>query len=343
MAQDAQAPASQPAHAQLIQMGMGFCVSRILYAAAKLSLADRLAEGPKTAGELANETRTHAPSLYRLLRTLASLGVVREDVNQRFALKPLGEALKTGAPGSARATILALAGDMWYQGWQHILYCLETGKTGMHKAFGIPQFEYFSHHPEEAAYFNEAMIGWHGEEPPAVAAAYDFSIFNTVVDVGGGTGNLLTAVLLRYPGLRGVLAELPHVLERAQARIESRGLKDRCRLEPIDFFKSVPSGGDAYVLSHVIHDWTDAESAIILSHCRRAIARGGRVLIVETVMRPGNTPDSVKLLDIAMLVMPGGQERTEEEYRALLGQTGFRLARVVPTNSSVSVVEGIPV
>ena len=343
MARDGQAAASQPAHAQLIQMGMGFWVSRILYAAAKLSLADRLAEGPKTAGELANETSTHAPSLYRLMRTLASLGVVMEDVNRRFALKPLGEALKTGAPGSARATILALAGDMWYQGWQHILYCLETGKTGMHKAFGIPQFEYFSHHPEEAAYFNEAMVGWHGEEPPAVAAAYDFSIFDTVVDVGGGTGNLLTAVLLRYPGLRGVLAELAHVLEHAQERIGSLGLKERSRLEPIDFFKSVPSGGDAYVLSHVIHDWTDAESAIILSHCRRAIKPGGRVLIVETVMPPGDTPDPIKLLDIAMLVMPGGQERTEEEYRELLAQTGFRLARVVPTNSPVSVVEGIPV
>jgi hypothetical protein len=322
---------------------MGFWVSRILYAAAKLSLADRLAAGPKTAGELANETSTHAPSLYRLMRTLASLGVVMEDVNRRFALKPLGEALKTGAPGSARATILALAGDMWYQGWEHILHCLETGKTGMHKAFGIPQFEYFSHHPEEAAYFNEAMIGWHGEEPSAVAAAYDFSIFDTVVDVGGGTGNLLTAVLLRYPGLRGVLAELPHVLEQAQEMIESRGLKDRCSLEPIDFFKGVPSGGDAYVLSHVIHDWTDAESAIILSHCRKAIEPGGKVLIVETVMPPGDTPDPIKLLDIAMLVMPGGQERTEEEYGAVLDQAGFRLARVVPTNSPVSVVEGIPV
>ena len=315
-------------------MGMGFWVSRILYAAAKLSLADRLAEGPKSAAELAGQTNTDAAALYRLMRTLASLGLLTEDASHRF--------IKTGAPGSARAAILALAGDLWYQGWQHILYCLETGKTGMHKAFGISQFEYFSQNPEVASYFNEAMIGWHGEEPPAVATAYDFSIFDTVVDVGGGTGNLLAAVLHHHPGVRGVLAELPHVLGEAQATIESRGLRDRCRLEPVDFSKSVPPGGDAYVLSHVIHDWTDDQCASILNNCRTAMKPTGRVLIVETVMPPGDTPDPIKLLDIAMLVMPGGQERTEEEYGALLRRAGFRLARVVPTHSPVSVVEGIP-
>lgn len=342
MAVEGQTAVSQPTHAQLIQMGMGYWVSRILYAAAKLSLADRLADGPRSAAEIASEINGHPPSLYRLMRTLAGLGVLTEDTSHRFALEPLGQALKTGAPGSARATILALAGDMWYQGWQHILYCIETGKTGMHKAFGIPQFEYFTQHPEDAAYFNEAMIGWHGEEPTAVAAAYDFSIFNTVVDVGGGTGNLLTAVLLRHPRVRGVLAELPHVLGEAQKMIGSRGLKDRCRVEPIDFFKSVPPGGDAYVLSHVIHDWTDDECVAILGVCRKAIKTTGRILIVETVMPAGDTPDPIKLLDIAMLVMPGGQERTQEEYGTLLSRAGFRLARVVPTPSPVSVVEGIP-
>ena len=343
MPQEGHAGASQPAHAQLIQMGMGFWVSRILYAAAKLNLADLLAQGPKSAAELARQTNTHPPSLYRLMRTLAGLGVLTEDASHHFGLTRLGEALKTGASGSARATILALAGDMWYQGWQHILYCLETGNTGMHKAFGIPQFEYFGQHPEEAAYFNEAMIGWHGEEPKAVAAAYDFSQFNTIVDVGGGTGNLLTVVLQRYPHLHGVLAELPHVLGGAQKMIESRGLKDRCRLEPADFFKSVPAGGDAYMLSHVIHDWTDDECATILGNCRAAMKPTGRLLIIETVMASGDAPDPIKLLDIAMLVMPGGQERTEAEYGALLSRAGFRLARVVPTNSPVSVVEGIPV
>ena len=344
MATERQATAgAPPLHAQLIQMGMGFWVSRILYAAAKLSLADHLAEGPKSAVELAGQIHTHAPSLHRLMRTLAGLGVLTEDASHHFALTPLGAALKTGAPGSARATILALAGDLWYQGWQPILYCLETGKTGMQKAFGISQFEYFSQHPEEASYFNEAMIGWHGEEPAAIAAAYDFSGFDTVVDVGGGTGNLITAVLLRYARVRGVLAELPHVLGEAQTLVESRGLKERCRLEPIDFFKSVPAGGDAYLLSHVIHDWTDEECTVILGNCRVAMRPSGRLLIVETVMPPGDTPDPIKLLDIAMLVMPGGQERTEEEYSALLSPAGFRLARIVPTRSPISVIEGVPI
>ena len=343
MSTEGQSVASPPAHAQLIQMGMGFWVSRIVYAAAKLSLADRLAEKPKTAAEVAGQTNTDAASLYRLMRTLAGLGLLTEDTSHRFTLTPLGEALKTGAPGSARAAILALAGDLWYQGWQHIVYCLETGKTGMHKAFGVSQFEYFSQHPEVASYFNEAMIGWHGEEPPAVATAYDFSSFDTVVDVGGGTGNLLSAVLQRHPRARGVLAELPHVLGEAQAMIESRGLRDRCRVEPVDFFKSVPAGGDAYVLSHVIHDWTDDQCDSILRNCRTAMKPTGRVLIVETVMPSGDTPDPIKLLDIAMLVMPGGQERTEEEYSALLSRAGFRLGRIVPTRTSVSVVEGIPI
>ena len=330
-----------PAHVQLIQMGTGYWVSRIVYAAAKLGLADRLAKGPMSADQLAGPTGAHAPSLHRLMRTLAGLGVLSEDADHRFSLTPLGEALKADAPGSARATILALAGDWWWQGWEPFLHCLETGQTGMHKVFGMSIFEYLARHAEEASYFNQAMVGFHGDEPPAVAAAYDFSAFHTVVDVGGGTGNLLTVILQRHPRVSGVLADLPHVVREALALIEARGLADRVRVESTDFFKSVPAGGDAYLLSHVLHDWTEDQCLAILGNCRNAMKSDGRLLIVETVLPAGDTPHPGKLLDIAMLVIPGGQERTEEEYGTLLAKAGFRLTRVVPTQSAVAVVEAV--
>lgn len=335
--------AAVPLHARLIQMGIGYWVSRMIYAAAKLGLADHLADGPKSAAELAEPTQTHAPSLHRLMRALAGLGVLCEDDNHRFELTALGEALKTGAPGSARSTILALAGEWWWRGWEQFDHSLATGTTGMQKAFGMSVFEYLASHPEDATHFNEAMIGFHGDEPPAVAAAFDFSAFGTVVDVGGGTGNLLSAILERHSGVRGRLCELPHVVAAARAQLEARGLGQRVTVEAIDFFNAVPPGGDAYVLSHVLHDWTEAQCLSILGNCRTAMGANGRLLIVETVLPVGNTPHPGKLLDIAMLVMPGGQERTDEEFGALLGRSGFRLTRVVPTPSAVSLVEAIPV
>lgn len=332
-----------PPHAKLIQMGTAYWVSRTVYAAAKLSLADHLAGGPKSAAELAGPTRTHEPSLHRLMRTLASLGILSEDTNHRFALTSLGEALKSGAPGSARATILSLAGDWWWRGWEQFLYCLETGKTGMEKEFGMTVFDYLAQHPQEASDFNEAMIGFHGAEPLAVAAAYDFSGCETVVDVGGGTGNLLAAILDRHPGARGILADLPHVLREAPALIQPGGLADRVTVEAIDFFKSVPVGGDAYLLSHVIHDWNEDQCITILGNCRKVMKPDSRLLIIEMVLPAGDTSHPGKLLDIAMLVMPGGQERTEEEYGTLLSKAGFRLTHVVPTKSAVSLVEAVPI
>jgi hypothetical protein len=330
-----------PPHAQLIQMVTASWVSAVVYAAARLGLADQLAAGPKDAAELAGSLRMHAPSLHRLMRTLAGLGILTERDAQRFALTPLGEALKTGAPGSARATLLAFGGTFWH-GWEEILYSLETGKTGFHKAFGMPLFEYLGQHPADASYFNEAMVGFHGNEPPAVAQAYDFSGFESVVDVGGGTGNLLTAILSSHAGPRGVLFDRPYVVREAPALLAARGVDKRVTIEAGDFFETVPAGGDAYVLSHVIHDWDEDRCLTILGHCRNAMKRDGRLLIVEMVLPAGDTPHPGKVLDIVMLVFPGGQERTEAEYASLLGKAGFRLNRVVPTASAVSVVEAVP-
>ena len=338
-----QAPsASMPPNAQLIQMATAHWVSRIVYVATRLGLADYLADGPKTAEELAVSTGTHAPSLYRFMRTVASLGLFRQDDGDRFALTPLGKALETGAPGSARATILTLAGEWVSRGMDQLLYSVQTGKSGVEKTLGQPLFDWLASHPEEASLFGETMVGFHGAEPPAVAAAYDFSGVTTLVDIGGGTGNLLTTILERHPGSRGILFDLPHVVRDASALVQARGLVDRVRIESGSFFENVPEGGDAYLLSHIIHDWSEAQCLTILGNCRRAMRSGSRLLIIEMVIPTDDRPHPGKLLDMMMLVGPGGQERTEEEYRTLLGKADFRLTRVVPTESPVSVVEAIP-
>jgi len=328
-----------PPHAQLVQMAMAHWVSRIVYVAAKLSLADHLTKGPKSADELARPTGTHAPSLYRLMRTLANLGILTEDVTHTFALTPLGDALKTGAPGSARATILTIASDWWSRGFGHLLYSVETGKSGFEKSLGMPVFDWLARNPEEASLFSETMIGVHGAEPPAVAAAYDFSGLTTIVDVGGATGHLLTTILNHYPGSRGILFDLPHVVRDAPPLIQARGLAECVTIEAGNFFERVPGGGDAYLLSHIIHDWTEEQCLTIFSNCRRAMNPGSRLLIIEMVLPAGDTPHPGKMLDMMMLVGPGGQERTEQEYGTLLSKAGLRLTRVVPTESPVSVVE----
>ena len=332
-----------PPHAQIIQMGTAYWISRIVYAAAKLDLADRLAAGPRSAAELAAETGTHAQSLHRLMRTLASLGILTEKDGKRFALTPLGESLRKGAPGSARATVLTLGGPAFSKGYDEIMHSLQTGKTGFEKAHGMGAFDYLAQRPDEASLFSETMIGVHGAEPAAVAEAYDFSRFGTVVDVGGASGNLLATILARHPGPKGILFDLPHVVRDAPPLLKAKGVADRVKIEAGSFFETVPSGGDAYILSHIIHDWSEDQCLAILGHCRRAMNPGGRVLLVEMVLPPGDTPHPGKILDITMLVLPGGQERTPEEYKDLLGKAGFRLERIVPTPSPVGVVEAVPV
>jgi O-methyltransferase domain/Dimerisation domain len=339
---DRVAAAQPPPHVQLIQMATAYWASRLLYAAAKLGLADRLANGPQSAETLALATGTHAAALYRLMRTLASLGLLREDGARQFALTPLGEALKSDAPGSARATVLTLAGDWIWRGFEHLLYSIETGGSGLEHSLGEPLFDWLGKHPADAALFSETMIGFHGAEPGAVAAAYDFSGLQTIVDVGGASGDLLTTVMANHPGSRGVLFDLQQALARAPAVIQERGLSDRISIQAGSFFDAVPAGGDAYLLSHIIHDWTEDQCLTILANCRAAMNAGGRVLIVEMVIPEGNAPHPGKMLDMMMLVGPGGQERTEPEYRALLAKASFRLVKVVPTASAVSVVEAIP-
>jgi hypothetical protein len=331
---------SVPPHAQLVQMAMSHWVSHIVYVAAKLGLADLLGHGPMSADDLAGPTATHAPSLYRLMRTLASLGMMSEDAGHRFALTPLGEALRADAPGCARATILTIASEWWMRGFGQLLYSVQTGRPGFEKHLGMPIFDWLAKNPEQASMFSETMVGFHGAEPAAVTAAYDFSGLKTIVDVGGATGHLLTTILTSHPGARGILYDLPHVVRDAPAVIGARGLTDRVMIEPGSFFDSVPAGGDAYLLSHIIHDWSEDQCLTILGNCRRAMKpTTTRLLIIEMVLPSDNTPHPGKMLDLMMLVGPGGRERTEQEYATLLAKAGLRLTRVVPTESAVSVVE----
>lgn len=330
-----------PPHVQLIQFAMAPFVTKVVYAAARLGLADHLAAGPKSAAELAGPTKTHGPSLHRLMRTLAGLGLLSHVGGQRFALTPVGEALKSGAPGAARSTLLTLGSPPFVAAIEEIKHSLQTGETGFQKANGMPIFDYLGKHPEEARLFSETMIGFHGAEPPAVAAAYDFSKLGTIVDVGGATGNMLSAILTRFPGAKGVLYDLPHVVRDAGALLQARGVAGRVSIESGSFFERVPSGGDAYVLSHIIHDWNEEQCLTILKNCKTAMKPGGRVLIVEMVLPEEDVPHPGKMLDMIMLVVPGGRERTTPEYAELLGKAGFRLQRVVPTASPVSVVEAV--
>ncbi len=330
-----------PPHAQLIQMATAHWMSHILYVAAELSVADHLGKGPKRADELAADTKTHAPSLGRFLRTLAHLGLVTEDGTARFALTPLGEALKTGAQGGARSATLTLASPWIIGGWERLLESVQTGRPGLEQALGMPIFDWLAKHAEAASLFSETMVSFHGAEPAAVAAAYDFSEMATIVDVGGATGNLLAAILEKYSRSRGILYDLPHVVRDAPKLIQARGLADRVRIASGSFFERVPEGGDAYLLSHIIHDWTEQQCLTILGHCRHVMRSTSRVLIIEMVLPAGNVPHPGKMLDMMMLVGPGGQERTEPEYRALLNKAGLRLTKVVPTDSAVSVVEAV--
>jgi hypothetical protein len=320
-------------------MLMGYRTSQALFVAAKLGLADLLTDGPRTAGDLAAATQTDPRTLYRLLRSLAGMGVFAEDDRQRFSLTELAECLRSDVPGSQRAMAI-MTGELYYAAFGELLYSVRTGKVAFEKVYGLPIFDYLGQHPEQARQFDETMVGVHGRETAALLEAYDFSGIRVLADIGGGNGSVLTTVLQKYPDMRGILFDLPGVAERARAKVQVAGLTDRCRVVGGSFFESVPGDADAYLLRHIIHDWDDARATRILQHVHRAMAAGGKLLVVESVIPPGNEPSFGKSLDLAMLVLPGGEERTAEEYRRLYETAGFRLIGIVPTKAGVSMIAG---
>ncbi len=331
----------QTPHTRLAQMIAGYWHSQAIYAAAKLGIADLLAEGPRSASELAVASGARPDWLYRLLRALASVGIFAETEDRRFSLTPLAEPLRSGVPGSQRPMAL-MFGAEHYQVWGLLAEVLVSGENAFEKAFGQPIFDYLRNHPEEAAIFDAAMTSIHGRETEAVLAAYDFSGISVLADIGGGNGSKLSAILQRHPSMRGILFDLPHVVERARWALTAAGVSDRCDTQGGDFFQAVPAGADAYLLRHIIHDWDDRKSQAILQHCHAAMPPQGRLLLVESVIPSGNEPCPAKFLDLTMMLIPGGQERTEEEYRQLFQASGFELTAIIPTSAEVSVIEGRP-
>ena len=327
--------------AQLLRMLTGYWLSQSIHVAAKLGIADLVKNEPKTAAELARLTETHPLALHRLLRALASVGIFAADEDGRFGLTDMARCL-LDEPMSQRAVALML-GDEHYASWGQLLYSIKTGKPAFDHLYGKPIFDWLGEHPEQAKIFDAAMTGFHGEETQKIIDAYDFGTFKTVVDIGGGNGSVLTAILRRYPSVRGILFDLPGVIDRAKANLAKAGLAQRCQTAAGSFFEKIVPGGDCYMMRHIIHDWNDEQSFTILKNVRKVIPPEGRLLIIEMIIPPGNEQHLSKLLDLNMLVIPGGQERTEAKYRALLKQAGFALELVVPTKAEVSIIEGRPV
>jgi SAM-dependent methyltransferase len=321
----------------------GYCVSQAVGVAALLGVADELAGGPRDSDDVAGAVGADPDALYRVLRLLASLGVFAEAPPGTFGLTPLGETLRSDAPGSVRNfAITETAAGHWLP-WGRLYDSVRTGRPAAAEALGMDLFEWYAQNPAEAAWFNAAMGNLSALAASELVRVYDFSAVRTVADIGGAHGVLLSAVLRANPAARGILFDLPHVTETASDAIAAAGLSDRCQLVSGDFFEAVPEGADLHLLKQIVHDWNDERATQLLENCHRALAPAGKLLLVEMLVPPDNRPSPAQAMDLNMLVLLGGQERTEEQFARLLGAAGFRLERVIPTHSPFSVLEATPV
>ncbi len=335
------APAEDSPSEILHRMATGYRVTQSLYVVAKLGVADLLVDGPKTAAELARALRVQPKPLFRVLRALASQGVFTQDASDRFGLAPLGEPLRTDHPRTVRHSLI-MHGELHYEAAAELLYSVRTGETGFDHRFGKPLFDYLRDHPDDSAVFNAAMGDSAGVWSNPLEA-YDFRGRRLVVDVGGGRGTLIAALLARNPSLRGILFDLPQGVVKAPAFLASRGVADRCEVRTGNAFDAVPPGGDVYIFSRVLHDWPDPKAQLLLKNVRKAMPAGGVLLLWEAVVPPGDEPSLAKGIDLTMLFLLGGAERTEAEWRALLEATGFELERVTKTGGMFDLIEARPV
>jgi hypothetical protein len=335
-------PQETAPQSRLRDLVLGFLTPRAIHAAAHLNVAELLADGAQDVGFLAAATRTHAPTLYRVMRALAGAGVFVEEDAGRFRNSPLSHLLRPHVAGSLRAWALMCGSEASWDSCRELLHSLRTGGPAFDRVHGMNYFEYLSAHPQAAEIFDEAMVSASSMVSELIVAAYDFSPIRTLVDVAGGYGATLCAILKENPGLRGTLFDMPHVIRGARDRIARLGLAGRCSLAGGDFFEAIPAGADAYFMKHILHDWGDQSCTRILGNCRAAMAAGGRVLVCEKEILPGNTPCYGKVSDLQMLMLtPGGRERTQLEYRKLFDDAGLALRRVVPTGSPWIILEGM--
>lgn len=328
---------------QLMQISEGFLLSACLHVATKLNIADLLAGGPRPVESLAEETRTNADGLYRVLRALVSVGIFSEPQPRTIALSPAAELLRRNAPGSIRDVVVWASNPFLMHVTSDLLHSVETGKPAIEHLYGKPAFECFASMPDFARAFNEGMTAISADLAPAVLDAYDFSGVGTLMDVAGGHGYFLCEALKRNPQLKGMLLEQPAVVEGAKCLLCDMRLESRCQPIAGNFFEHIPAGADAYFMQHIIHDWSDENALKILGNVRQALAgrAGGRLILVDMVLPEDARPHPSKTLDLLMLMFPGGRERTQSQWRDLLARAGFTLTRIVPTKAPDSVIESV--
>lgn len=324
--------------------GVGFRGTNLLYVMAELGVADLLADGPRSGAALASTLEAEPDALYRILRALAQIGVLEQRSDGRFELTPVGDCLRSDRQDSLRPVARFWGHEMLQRAWGNLLHTVMTGETAFDHVFKMPAFAYLEAHPSASALYNTGMAQMRARSAPAVAAAYDFEAFGVIVDVGSGNGSLLAAIPGAYPGRRGIMFDLSHAGPAAEEVIRSSNLTGRATFEAGDFFVSVPSGGDCYVLRQVIHDWDDDRALAILECCRRAMHRHGRLLLIELLLPVEGEPGlEVIMVDVTMLARVGGRERTEIEYRSVLARAGFCLDHVIPTQAGHHILECAPV
>jgi len=333
-------PSTVPPQAIILQMAMGPLVSQALGVAARLGIPDLLAAGEKHVDDIAAETGTHAPSIYRILRTLASAGVFAETSPKSFINTLVSEALRSDVPGSMRNIMIFMAEPWHTLAWGNMMHSARTGETAWKATYGEEVFDWLANHPAESEIFNAAMTDMSGFAGPAVAEAYDFSSIDTLADIAGGHGFLLSQILKANPNVKGILFDLEHVIAGAGDMLERHGVADRVQTASGDFFKEVPPA-DAYIMKHIIHDWDDERSIHIMRSIHKAMVGEGKLLLAEMVVPDGNEPHPSKVLDLEMLTLPGGLERTADEYAKLFEQAGFKLNQIVPTRSAFCVIEAV--
>lgn len=336
-------PDKLPPPVQLLQMITARWVAQTIGVVAELGFADDIHTGPKTAAEIASAKNLHAPTVHRMLRACASVGIFAEE-GGRFVQTPLSDALRSDVPYSMRGMARMVNLKCGVEAWNALEHSVRTGESAFEHVHGMQGFPYMDQHPRDREIFANAMSSFTAQIGAAVAQTYDFSSIKVLADIGGSHGMVLALVLAKHPELRGILFDRPGVVDGAKPLLEGHGVATRVECIAGDFFERVPSGADAYLMKHILHDWNDADSVRILQAIHRAAAPGAKLLLVEAILEEGNTPQFAKILDIEMLVMtPGGHERTLAEWKSLLETSGYRFTRVVPTPSPIAVIEAVRV